>query len=190
MIRAWLARCGRRRRLVAAALAAVAVLCGYAAARPARGPQVLVAARDLAPGVLRPGDLRAAALDHPPDGALRSGAVGQVLATAMRRGEPLTDVRLLRSFRLPPGAIAAPVRIADPDATRLVSPGSTIGVLAAWDDRPAELIADDVTVVTVPPAEDDHGALVVLSATPEQASRLAAAQAGGRLSITIKSHLQ
>ena len=72
------------------------------AARPAGAPPVLVAARDLSPGVLRPGDLRTVPMPDPPDGALRTGATGRVLAAPMRRGEPLTDARLLDQLRLPP----------------------------------------------------------------------------------------
>ncbi|GGO67138.1 SAF domain-containing protein [Nonomuraea cavernae] len=189
MIRAWPRRLGRRRRLVAAVVAGFAVLLGYFAIRPASGPLVLVAARDLSPGVLGPGDLRAVALEHPPDGALRSGATGRVLAGPMRRGEPLTDVRLLHSLRLPAGSVATPVRIADADVAGLISPGSTIGVLAAWEGQPAELVADDVKVITIPRADDDHGALIVLATTPDQAARLAAAQTGGHLSITINPDL-
>jgi len=185
VIRTWLRRCGRRRRLFAAALAAVAVMCAFVALRPAAGPTVLVAARDLSPGVLRAGDLRSVPLASPPDGALRTGAVGRVLAGPMRRGEPLTDVRLLDSLRLPPGAVATPVRIADPDAVRLISPGSTISVLAAREGEPASVVADEVTVLTIPPTKDDHGALVVLATTPAQAGALASAQTGGHLSITI-----
>ena len=156
--------------------------------RPAPGPTVLVAARDLSPGVLKPGDLRHVALSPAPSGAMRSGAVGRVLTGPMRRGEPLTDVRLLHTFPLPPGTVATPVRIADIDVAQLISPGSTIGVLAAWEGQPAQLVADDVTVITVPRSEDDHGALIVLATTPTQASQLAAAQAGGHLSITIKGN--
>ncbi|MEV4400290.1 SAF domain-containing protein [Nonomuraea sp. NPDC049607] len=188
---AWLRAWARRRRLIAAALAALGVLAAYVALRPAAGPEVLVAARDLAPGLLRPGDLRPAPLDRPPDGAVRSYAAGRYLAGPMRRGEPLTDARLLHPVPLPPGMVAAPVRIADPDAVALISPGSTIGVLAAWEGgRPAQLIADDVRVITIPPAADDSrtgGALVVLAATPYQAAQLAGAQISGRLSITFKT---
>ncbi|WP_144070103.1 SAF domain-containing protein [Nonomuraea indica] len=176
----------RHRRTIAAVLAGAGVLLGYSALRPTQGAPVLVAARDLSPGVLRPADLVAVPLDHPPDGAIRSGAVGRVLAGPMRRGEPLTDARLLHTLRLPPGTVATPVRIADADAVRLISPGSTIGVLAAWEGQAAQLVADDVTVVTIPPADDDKGALIVLATTPAQAGTLTAAQAGGHLSITIK----
>ncbi|MFG3439296.1 SAF domain-containing protein [Nonomuraea sp. NPDC047897] len=176
----------RHRRTLAAVLAAAGVLLGYAALRPAPGTPVLVAAHDLPPGVLRASDLRTVPLDHPPDGAVRSGAVGRVLTGPMRRGEPLTDARLLHTLRLPPGIVATPVRIADADVVRLLSPGSTIGVLAAWEGQAAQLVADDVRVVTVPQADDDEGALIVLATTPAQAGTLAAAQAGGHLSITIK----
>jgi Flp pilus assembly protein CpaB len=108
----------------------------------------------------------------------------------MRKGEPLTDVRLLHSFRLPPGMVAAPVRIADAAAVELISPGSTIGVLASWQEgRPARQIASALTVLTIPAntkdSGHDHGALIVLATTPTQAAELAAAQAGGRLSIII-----
>ncbi|WP_327089218.1 RcpC/CpaB family pilus assembly protein [Nonomuraea sp. NBC_01738] len=106
----------------------------------------------------------------------------------MRRGEALTDVRLLDSTPLPPGMVAAPVRIADPDAARLVRPGSTIGVLAAWQGQNAQLVADDVRVLATPYGKDEHGALIVLATTPAQAGQLAAAQASGRLSVTLKPH--
>lgn len=177
-----------KRRLLAALVAGTAVLSAFLALRPAAGTPVLVATRDLSPGPLRPGDLRLVPLNDPPDGALHSGAEGRVLAAAMRRGEPLTDVRLIDSVRLPPGTVATPVRIADPDAARLLSPGSTIGVLATWEGQTAQLIADDVPVLSIPESKDDHGALIVLTTTPTQAGQLAAAQAGGRLSITIKPH--
>ncbi|RSN08350.1 flagellar biosynthesis protein FlgA [Nonomuraea sp. WAC 01424] len=187
---AWLRPRARRRRLIAAALAALGVLSAFVAIRPAADPEVLVAARDLTPGPLRPGDLRPVPLAHPPDGAVRSYAAGRYLAGPMRRGEPLTDARLLHSLTLPPGTVAAPVRIADPDAVTLISPGATIGVLAAWEGgQPARLIADDIRVLTVPrPADDTRtsGALVVLAATPDQAAQLAGAQLSGRLSITLK----
>jgi Flp pilus assembly protein CpaB len=169
-------------------MAGFGVLTGYLALHPggSAAPSTLVAARDLAPGAIRPGDLRAVRLSHPPDGAVRSGAVGRVLAAPMRRGEPLTDARLLHSLSLPAGTVATPVRIADSDVAALLSPGSAIGVIAAREGQPAELIADPVTVVTVPDTEHrDHGALLVLAATPAQAAHLAAAQAGGHLSITI-----
>ncbi|WP_223168025.1 Flp pilus assembly protein CpaB [Nonomuraea sp. SYSU D8015] len=195
MIQSWLTRYGRRRRLIAAALAALAVISAYFATRPASPPAtVLVATRDLPPGPLTPSDLHPTPLNHPPDGAVRTttAAAGRYLTSPMRRGEPLTDARLLHSYRLPPGMVATPVRISDPEAARLLHPGSTITVLAAGEDNPnaARTVAEEVTVITLPqpatPHADTHGTLIVLATTPTQATELAAAQASARLSITIK----
>ncbi len=87
----------RYRRLLAAFLAAVAAAAGLAAARPrADGVRVLVAARDLAAGTtLRRGDLAVRTLPRRavPDGVV-SRAAGRTLSGPVRRGEPLTDVRL------------------------------------------------------------------------------------------------
>ncbi|SDM31754.1 hypothetical protein SAMN05421874_15325 [Nonomuraea maritima] len=189
--RSWFTRYARRRRLVAAALAAVAVMSAYLATRPAAGaPTVLVASRDLQPGPVRSGDFHPAALDPPPAGAIREIPSGQTLATPMRRGEPLTDVRLLASYRLPPGLVATPVRVADAATATLVSPGSTVDLLSsAQEGVPARQITSGTTVITVPPTgeRDTHGgALMVVAATPGQAAELASAQAHGRLSITIR----
>lgn len=87
----------RHRRLLAALLAAIAAVSGLAAARPRpHGVRVLVAARDLAAGTtLRPADL--AVRDLPartvPSGVV-TRAAGRTLSGPVRRGEPLTDVRL------------------------------------------------------------------------------------------------
>ncbi|GAA2370878.1 SAF domain-containing protein [Nonomuraea africana] len=197
-MRAWIRAFGRRRRLLAAALTALALACGLTVLRPGPGPTtaVLVAAKDLKPGPLRPGDLRAVRLPSSavPDGALHTGAVGRILASPLRRGEPVTDVRLLGPgllATLPPGTVATPVRIADPDAARLLVPGDSVGVLAAWDGgQAAQTVAERMPVITVPPSQSEAGALVVLAASPDQARMLAAAQAGGHLSVTINSRTQ
>ncbi|GAA2653421.1 Flp pilus assembly protein CpaB [Nonomuraea recticatena] len=195
-MRAWIRAFRRRRRLLAAALAALALACGLTVLRPGPGPTttVLVAAKDLKPGPLRAGDLRAVRLPSQavPDGALRTGAAGKILASPLRRGEPVTDVRLLGPgllATLPPGTVATPVRIADPDAARLLAPGDAIGVLAAWDGgQPALTVAERVPVIAIPSSHSEAGALVVLAASPDQARMLAAAQAGGRLSVTLHPH--
>lgn len=130
-----------RRRVVAAVLAGLAVLCGLSAVRPAGPPTVLVlaAARDLAPGApLGLADLRAVALPASvvPAGALRPGAevLGRLVAGAVRQGEPLTDVRLVGPglfAALAPGSVAVPVRFADAGGTALLRAGDRIDVLAA-----------------------------------------------------------
>ncbi|MEV4461183.1 flagellar biosynthesis protein FlgA, partial [Microbispora sp. NPDC049633] len=83
--------------------------------------------------------------------------------------------------------VATPIRIADPDAARLLSPGDVIDVLAAFEDGPfqARVIAQEVRVIARPPGRTDGGALLVLATTPGQAAQLAQAQAQGRLFVTI-----
>jgi Flp pilus assembly protein CpaB len=137
----------RHRRLVAAGLAAAAVLAALTAVRPAAPATatVWVAARDLSGGVpLSAGDLRPAAIAHDlvPAGAVPDGAAvaGRTLAAPLRRGEALTDVRLVGGALAEgygAGLVAAPVRLADGAAAALLRPGDLIDVLAA--DPPTEL---------------------------------------------------
>ncbi|MCK2213320.1 RcpC/CpaB family pilus assembly protein [Actinomadura sp. ATCC 31491] len=204
MITSWLARYGRRRRLIAAALAALAVLSAYVATRPTPPTTVLVAAHDLPAGPVTAADLTPVALDHPPAGAIRrlSPATPHHLTSPMRRGEPLTDARLLKTAytRLPPGMVATPIRIDDPEVAALLSPGSTINLLATWPDAtapvPARTVAEAVTVITIPPpppprrtpmasSTTPRGTLLLLATTTTTAAALATAQATARLSITL-----
>ncbi|MGI8537889.1 MAG: SAF domain-containing protein, partial [Mycobacteriales bacterium] len=104
----------RHRTLLAAGLAAAAVAAGLTAVAPAREPTVLVltATRDLAAGAaLTPDDLVATSMPPGlvPAGALTEvvGAVGRFVAGPVRRGEPLTDVRLLGAGLLGDAAAGA-----------------------------------------------------------------------------------
>jgi pilus assembly protein CpaB len=185
----------RHRRLLAAVLAAAAAALGLAAARPhPREAPILVAARDLPGGTtLTTADVRLRALPvHAvPDGAVRRAA-GRTLAGPVRRGEPLTDVRLRRGTLLDetdPGAVATPVRLADAAVVRLLHPGDRVDVLAARAEGPlpARTVAAAVPVVAVPrPGPDtDEGALVVLRTGRAQAAAIARAAVDSRLSVTI-----
>ncbi|MGI5154414.1 SAF domain-containing protein [Microbispora sp. CA-102843] len=202
----------RRRRPIAAVLAGLAVACVLLAVRTPDGVEVLAAARDLPGGRLAASDVVVVRLppDTVPAGAYAPGAPvsGRVLAGPLRRGELLTDARLLGQglFRqalagqsagggpgasaAEPGMVATPVRIADADAARLLSPGDVIDVLAAFEDGPfqARTVAQEVRVVARPPGRTDGGALLVLATTPGQAAQLAQAEAQGRLSVTIHPH--
>lgn len=129
---------------------AATVLLGLAAAVLSAGPvgtagpttRVLVAAHDLAPGMpLGRTDVTTADLPRAdvPAGVLRPGAhtLGERLSAPARRGEPLTDVRLMGPALLrAAGAdvVAAPVRIADPGVLGLVHPGDRVDVLAVPTD--------------------------------------------------------
>ncbi|MFG1827178.1 SAF domain-containing protein [Microbispora bryophytorum] len=282
----------RRRRPIAAVLAGLAVACVLLAVRTPDGVEVLAAARDLAGGRLTASDVVVVRLppDTVPAGAYVPGTPvsGRLLAGPLRRGEPLTDARLLgpglfrqtltgqapdgRRAREQPsgwpepsgevsdgqvpegpadggpadegpaaasgastaqagdsaaqgetstaqgetstaqagastaqagastaepgtsaaeaGMVATPVRITDPDAARLLSPGDVIDILAAFEDGPfqARLVAQKVRVIARPPGRTDGGALLVLATTPGQAAQLAQAQAQGRLFVTIHPH--
>lgn len=145
-----------RRRLVVAFLVGLAVLFGLSAVRPALPPtvRVLAAAHDLAAGTaLAVADLRPVALPASlvPAGALRPGAavLGRYVAGPVRRGEPLTDVRLvgpalLAAVARGPDVVAVPVRFADDGATVLLRAGDRIDVLAAPGD--ASLGTDPASV--------------------------------------------
>jgi pilus assembly protein CpaB len=206
---------GRHRRLLAATLAGASVLSGLTALAPPPPPTVtvLAAARDLPGGEsLAAGDVVAVTLPAQavPDGALRPGdpAEGRPLAGPVRRGEPLTDVRLLGPSLLAgygEGLVAVPVRLADADAARLLRAGDLIDVLAAETATaaaasatatvaPVQVVAAGVRVVAVPPPGDDlaaggvlgDGALVVLATRREVAAHLARAAVTARLSATIR----
>lgn len=197
---------GGRRRLVAAGLLAVAALAGLKAVTPQPPPTVTVwaAAHDLSGGrPLAVADLAKLALPAAavPAGALRPSApvIGRLLAAPVRRGEPLTDVRLLGPSLLAtlptPGLVAIPIRVADGSAAAaVVKAGDLVDVLEVADPstggpRRPTTVANRVPVLTVPSAGDgtDGGGLVVLAATPAQAAALAQASAAARLTLTIEN---
>ncbi|RKS72178.1 Flp pilus assembly protein CpaB [Actinomadura pelletieri DSM 43383] len=197
-------RSTRLRRPLAALFAAVATGLALLALRPAAPPsvRVLAAARDLPAGTtLTPSDLRPVQLPPPsvPSGALRSGGTGRILAAPMRKGEPLTDARVVGAALLrghAPGTVATPVRIADADAVRLVRPGDHIDVLTApRDPAPfqgqARIVVSAVPVLAVPSPHENgthEGALAVLATDRAQAAALAGTTTPLSLTITNRSH--
>jgi Flp pilus assembly protein CpaB len=196
------------RRLASAALVAAAVATGLLVlSDPApAGTAVLVASRDLAAGtVLTAPDVR---VDRRPPGDLPDGTlgsardvVGRVLASGARRGEVLTDVRLVGPSlvdTLAPGQVAVPVRIADAAVAALVAPGAHVDVLVAVEGGgPAQTVVTDATVLAIPAStgsggllgstsDDGRGGLVVLGAGGQDARALAGAGAQGPLSLTLR----
>lgn len=196
------------RRLLAAGLLAGSMAFGLHALAPASPPTepAAAAARDLPAGTrLGPGDLTVARVDpHAvPAGLIRRPALahGSTLVSAVRRGELLTDVRLLGAGaldRLGTGLVAAPVRIADPEAVALLGPGSVVDVLASAavdgaDAGQARLVAAAVRVVTVPRPRAGRfgsvlgeGSLVLLATSSTTAARLAGAAVTDRLSVVVR----
>lgn len=168
-----------RRRLLAAVLAAAAVAAGLRAASEPPPPTVAVrvAARDVPAGtVLTPGDLTTAAfaVGSVPDD-LAAAAVGRVLASPLRRGEPVTDVRLVGPVLSEghPGRVALPVRLPDAGMAGLLRVGDLIDLVAADPQGGSpRLVAAGVPVLALPAAATDHGGgglggrLVVVGARP------------------------
>lgn len=196
----------RARRVAAGGLV---VLAGIAMLRP--GPdgdhaEVVVAAHDLTPGTaLSADDVRLETRSRAtiPDGSAADlgAVVGATLAGPARRGEVLTDVRLLGS-RLAestagPGARIVPLRLADGALLDLVRVGDVVDVLAApATDSPAtgqpagKVVATDAVVVLVSAgrkAQATEGDRVVLVALP---ARVANAVAGSTLgqAVTLTLH--
>jgi Flp pilus assembly protein CpaB len=195
----------RHRLLLAAGATAGAVAASLSALAPPAPPRVavLVAAGDLTGGqALAEDDLARSDLppDAVPDGALRAEAqaLGRVLAGPARRGEPLTDVRLVGAGLLDgwgEGLVAAPVRVTDAGALAVVRPGDLVDVHAAGGSSDAGVattgattVATAVRVLAVPGGGDalDRGGLLLVAARPAVAEALAGAAATAQLSVAVR----
>ncbi|MET0788545.1 MAG: SAF domain-containing protein [Cellulomonas sp.] len=189
----------RRRRVLAAALTAVAVAAGLhsVTAPPPPRIDVLVAARDLPGGtVLGPGDLTSApfAPGSVPDD-LATSTAGRTLAAPLRRGEPVTDVRLVGPGLADghPGLTAVPVRLPDAGMVGLLAAGDRIDLVAADPEGSgARVVAGGVPVLAVPGAPTDAasdgvtGRLVVVGAADQsEVTRIADAAVRDFLTFTF-----
>jgi Flp pilus assembly protein CpaB len=177
------------RRVAAGALV---VLAAVAALRPDPAhdrTDIVVAARDLAPGVeLGVDDVRLETrlATTIPDGSQTelAAVVGATLAGPARRGEALTDVRLL-SPRLAdstvgPDARIVPLHLEDTALLDLVRPGDVVDVLGAGADVAPQVMATDAVVVLVsqkPVGAGSRGDRVVLVALPAHAANKVAGAA-------------
>jgi Flp pilus assembly protein CpaB len=185
------------------------VLAGVAALRsnPDRDrAEVVVAVHDLAPGTaLTPDDIRLEKRSATtlPDGSQADldAVVGSTLASPTRRGEVLTDVRLLGS-RLAestagPGARIVPLHLADSALIDLVRVGDVVDVLAApaTDSQAAaqavgKVVATDAVVVLVSAkqkAQATDSDRVVLVALPARVANTVAGSALGQ-AVTLTLH--
>jgi len=178
----------RRRRPLAAVLTAVAVAAGLhavAAPPPATVP-VVVAAHDLPAGaVLTADDLVPAdfAPGSVPDD-LAGAAVGRTLAAPLRRGEPVTVVRLVGPSLTDgtPGLVATPVRLPDAGMVALLEVGDRVDLLAADPQTGgAEVVAADLPVLALPQGGEADaasglpGRLVVVGVPRDEVGPIAAA---------------
>lgn len=186
-----------RRRPLAAVLAAAATLGVLRVAAPPPTPMawVTVAARDLPAGTrVAAADVTRVRVspDAVPAGPV-SEPVGATLAAPLRRGEPVTDVRVVGAGLVAgyPGRVLVPVRFADAAAADLLRPGDVIDVLVAGSrSRWATTAAAGATVVTIPTdgapvASVTSGRLVVLALRPDEAGSVSTGQVGGYLTYVI-----
>ena len=155
----------RRRRLLAALCALVAVWAGLratAAPPPPRVP-VTVAAHDLGAGaVLRSDDLATVRFvpGTEPSGRIRD-PVGRQLAGPLRRGQPITDTALLGAALVHdrPDLVALPVRLPDTAMAELLRVGDEIDVVAADPQGgPAATVAREAVVLALPQPPADAAA--------------------------------
>jgi Flp pilus assembly protein CpaB len=190
------------RRIAAAGLV---VLAGVAALRPnpdGERAQVVVAARDLSPGAALTADdlrLEKRLASTIPDGSQSDidTIVGSTLAGPTRRGEVLTDVRLL-GRRLAESAAGqdarlVPVHPVDIALADLVRPGDLVDIVAASDTNSAaaaRVVATDAIVVLVTAKQKAQAATserLVLVALPA-ASANAVAGAALTQTVTLTLH--
>ncbi|HSK59879.1 MAG TPA: SAF domain-containing protein [Actinomycetospora sp.] len=202
------------RRVVALRRAAagllVLVALGFLAApgvAPA-GTPVLVATRDLAPGVaLAPTDVvvRTLSPEAVPGGALAdpAGVTGRQVVGGVRAGEALTDVRLLGPAAAVaaagvPDAAGVPVRLADAGVAALLAPGARVDLVGAGGSGPGPagtpgpdpvVLASGAVVLAVLPAPDRAAgaAPVVVVALPAGlAARVATASLREEVTVTLR----
>lgn len=167
-----------------------------ATAPPPPTVEVLVAAHDLPAGTtvatddlarvgFRPGSEPEGLVDDP---------VGELVASAVRRGEPLTDVRLLGPAVVEghPGMVATPVRLPDAAMAGLLRAGDLVDVLAADPQGgPTTRVASDALVLSVPAVSDDAvadalpGRLVVLGLDASEVTAVSGASVTRFLTVAF-----
>ncbi len=171
------------RRVAAGALVVLAAVAALRTDPHGDQADIVVAARDLSPGIeLTADDLRlekrlTATI---PDGSqsIVGKVVGSTLAGPARRGEVLTDVRLLgprlAQSAAGPDARIVPLHLADTALLDLVRTGDVVDVLAAADDEiDPRVVATDAVVVLVSEKQKGPGAgaeRVLLVALPAHAA--------------------
>src|SRR5690606_12535530 len=188
------------RRLAAGLLVVLAAVAALRADPRGERAEVVVADCDLAPGVELGADdvrLERRLAADVPDGATADPdtVLGARLAGPARRGEVLTDVRLLgprlAESAAGPGARIVPLALSDPALTDLIRVGDVIDVLGAATGAPTtdartHLLAAAAVVVLVSEKPRTGGDRVVLVAVPAHtANDVAAAALVDAVTITF-----
>ena len=178
------------RRVAAAVLVVIAGALAVAPTGTDAGERVIGVATDLPIGsVLQASDLQFISAIRGPDGVLRdpAQAVGRALATAVRRGEILTDARLADVTGPAPGVgrVAVPIRPADAAIVALLSAGMHVAVLSVGEDGAAVVLAPDA-VVLVAGQVTERGTdppPIVVAVPVESADQLVAATVVGTIAL-------
>lgn len=187
------------RRIAAALLVGLAAVL---ALRPGAGTTevpVVVAGRDLPPGTVLGAEdvlLRGLPPQAVPDGTASSTAavLDRTIAAPVRRGEPVTDVRLTgpdlaHAVSADPTAVSVPLRLPDPDIAVLLHPGAVVDVvtLGARQGEPVVLAhGARVLAVLESGTTTGEGRLVLVSLEPAAATRVAAASLTQSLTVTVR----
>ena len=190
------------RRATAAALVALAAVLALDPGRASSADDaVMVAARDLAAGTVLGPDLvtlRGIPEQVMPDGAARapSAVLGRTLAAPVRRGEPLTDVRLTgtdltRAISTNPDTVSVSLRLADPGVAALLRPGATVDVVTAGERQDEPVVLARGARVLAVLEQGTHtgeraGRLVLVALDPVAANRVAAASISQTLTVTFR----
>jgi Flp pilus assembly protein CpaB len=193
------------RRVAAGGLVVLAAVAAVRSNPDDDRTEVVVATRDLTPGAaLTPDDVRLEKRSTTmlPDGAQAdlAAVIGSTLAGPTRRGEVLTDVRLLGT-RLAestagPGARIVPLHLADVALLDLIRIGDVVDVLAAppTEAHPgtpttSKVVATDAVVVLVSAKQKVQAAdgdRVVLVALPAHlANTVAGSVLGQEITLTL-----
>lgn len=174
-------------------------------APPVPVTDVVVAARDLAAGtVLTPADLRTVSMPVAisPAGVTGrpAGLVGRLAAGPVRRGEVLTDARVvgpgLTAGLIAGEAAVVPVRLADPETAALVRAGDRVDVLGtpvgpdgtqtAPTGDAVEVAAGVRVLAVLGSREAADGVVLIVAASQRDARHLAGAATRHRLTVSVR----
>ncbi|MBK5217040.1 MAG: pilus assembly protein CpaB [Propionibacteriales bacterium] len=186
----------RRRRPLAALLVFLALLSALGALRPqVSGDSVVVASRDLVAGDnLLAADLTTISWTggDAPGGSSSSIAdfLGETVASPVRKGEPLTDVRVLGPGLLDgygPSTVVTTIRIADSAALTGLRSGDAVALIGTDPETAAaSVISRDVHLLSTPAADPeraDQGVSIQVVTPERDALRLAEVSMDSRLTL-------
>lgn len=186
----------RRRRPLAALLVFLAVVSALGSLRPhSNGDSVVVANGDLVAGdILLAKDLTLISWsgDETPGGSssIVADFVGETVAAPVRKGEPLTDVRVLGPGLLDgygPTSVVTTIRIADAAALIGLRSGDAVALIGTDPQTSAaSVISRDVHLLSTPladPERADQGVSIQVVTPEHDALRLAEVSMDSRLTL-------